>query len=227
MKSFNETEFQKSLIALSSADFEKKIYERFPSFFKGGKNSISLGIDKNDPMFWGLEIGPGWYPLLWSLCEDLEVIVKPYNVKFSFTQVKEKYGGLRAYHESSLCENKVVFNLIEDIVDKYEEMSYHVCDATGRTYKYRIVSGSWHYACCFEAFVQKWGENSDMVKQTKEDLCNDIKLEYIYNAIKGRGKHTREFISTLAKNGILNEYLTEMEISKLVEYDFWLDYDKL
>ena len=222
MKNFNETDFQKELIALSREDFEKKIYTRFPAFF-----SYANLKDKSKPMFWGLEIGPGWFPLLWSLCEDLEVIVKPYNIDFKFEQIKEKYGGLRAYHESSLSDNKMAFNLIEDIVDRYEEWSYHICDETGRYYKQRIISGSWHYACCLEAFIKKHGENSDEVRRVKEDVCNQIKLEYIYNAISRKGKHTREFISTLAKNGILNDYLTEMEISKLVEYEFWLDYDKL
>lgn len=70
-------------------ELQNKLFQRFPNLF----------IERNLPMTqtcmcWGIETGNGWFNLIWNLCGKLE--------KFKglrFTQVKEKFGGLRVYYD--------------------------------------------------------------------------------------------------------------------------------
>ena len=45
-------------------------------------------------MHWGLECDDGWFGIIERLCRRLEEVAPP---GFKFTQVKEKFGGLRIY----------------------------------------------------------------------------------------------------------------------------------
>jgi hypothetical protein len=94
-------------------------------------------------MFWGLEVGDGWYDLIDTLCEALTYTystsvqvdeedgkrlgVKPYADSYYFcveppqviaTQVKEKYGTLRFYYREDY--NEEIMSLIE--TGKYPDL---------------------------------------------------------------------------------------------------------
>ena len=59
-------------------------------------------LDKYPRLFssnFDFSLGEGWYPLLHSLCSDLDAILQESKeeLNFSVTQVKEKFAGLRFY----------------------------------------------------------------------------------------------------------------------------------
>ena len=111
-------------------ELQQKLYEDFPSLFR----------DKDRPkeescMFWGLEIRDGWYDLMYTLCTELTE--SKYDV--TFAQVKEKFGGFRAY---IICKDMAA----QTIVDKYEELSYETCEECGNNGKSR--SSGWIKVLC-------------------------------------------------------------------------------
>ena len=76
-------------------------------------------------MAFGFECGDGWLPLLAKMFEDIDNVLS-YQEKenFRFTQIKEKFGGLRAYYEGGN-------NQVSAIVDKAEQDSYNTCEQCG------------------------------------------------------------------------------------------------
>jgi hypothetical protein len=143
------------------AELQQKIFDKYPKIFG----------DRTKPktescMFWGLEVGDGWYDLIDTLCEALtntystsveideedgkRLGIKPYNFKDEKTsyyfsveppqvkasQVKEKFGTLRFYHY--LEYNKDVVSLLE--TGKYPQLK-EACDRFSN-----YVDGIIHFA---------------------------------------------------------------------------------
>lgn len=73
-----------------------------------------------------MSVGPGWYPLIKELIEDLIALGWDKQV----TQVKEKYGTLRFYINGGTDE-------IHDRIEKAEADSAHICEETGKPGKLR------------------------------------------------------------------------------------------
>lgn len=65
-------------------ELEKILFEKFESFF---------------PKDFSIECDDGWYNLIYQICDYIESDIK-YNSspKIKFTQIKEKFGGLRNIH---------------------------------------------------------------------------------------------------------------------------------
>lgn len=77
-----------------------------------------------------MECGNGWYNLLDKGCyliqNRLEYLKKSGQpLSFSWTQIKEKFGGLRAYNYGS-------DEYIKGVVDTIESLSYNVCEVSGQ-----------------------------------------------------------------------------------------------
>jgi hypothetical protein len=119
-------------------ELQQKLFEKYPKIF----------ADRTKPktescMFWGLEVGDGWYDLIDTLCQALTYTystgvqvdeedgkrlgVKPYADSYYFcveppqviaTQVKEKYGTLRFYYREDY--NEEIMSLIE--TGKYPDL---------------------------------------------------------------------------------------------------------
>ena len=106
----------------------------------------------------------GWFKLFLQMCEDIkEPLVKAdYVDKFRFSQIKEKYGSLRAYTFGATEE-------VHNIIAKYEFLSQQVCCECGKPANVM----TYDYICpyCFEH-----------VKDSHENLDNctaiDIKTSY-------------------------------------------------
>ena len=70
--------------------------------FKDYKKLFEPPKIRNDPMkscmSWGFECGDGWAELLEDMFKEIQNYVVANKVKgFHFVQIKEKFGGLRAY----------------------------------------------------------------------------------------------------------------------------------
>jgi hypothetical protein len=67
----------------------------------------------------------GWYDLIRSLDAELSAIDPTYTIY----QIKEKFGVLRVYVESSASKKKI--EKMNQIIRKYELLSSTVCEITG------------------------------------------------------------------------------------------------
>jgi len=79
----------------------------------------------------GLEIGDGWHALLIRTLDKIREELKKNPIEyFRIIQVKEKFAGLRIYADYAN-------NVIDDIIDKAEIESMHICDVCGESGKVR------------------------------------------------------------------------------------------
>lgn len=103
-------------------------------------------------MMWGLDCGDGWFDLIWETCEKLKPMVSD---DFRFSQVKEKYGGLRMYwnDNSKAFRPPGHWDKISKIISKAEEKSETICELCGKPSTIRRTESDWLYNCCNEC----WG----------------------------------------------------------------------
>lgn len=66
-----------------------------------------------------------------QMCEEIKkVLIKGgYLYDYRVVQVKEKFGGLRWYDNGAPSS---IYRELQDIINKYEEISYHTCICCGR-----------------------------------------------------------------------------------------------
>lgn len=194
---YNETDFQKKLIAMSRDEFDKFMCEKFPILFAQRNQSPTETC-----MYWGFDVGQGWYPVLHEMCEKLMLICDAYNWRIEFVQIKEKYGSGRFYFQSmgpndeiDSTKSEVIENLITDIIHNAEEISRYICAETGKWYDDTISLGGWVYDCCAEAIIEREPERKEAVeaalarlnkiKKIKNSLywCKDEALDQILTSI--------------------------------------------
>jgi len=95
----------------------------------------------------GLEVNEGWLSLIWDMCEHLLASREAIGVPISeenplhFTQIKEKFGTLRAYATTSTEED-------ERIISMFEDMSQFVCSVCSKPGQ--IKGKHWLYVACDE-----------------------------------------------------------------------------
>ena len=113
----------------------------------------------------GVECGKGWYDLLTPIVEYVENYNKDKkdDKKIRFTQIKEKWGGLRVYVNFGTKE-------LFDLIDKAEEESYNVCEFCGTRENMGSTLSGWISSICLDCvknnvaksgFPTRWGRNSD------------------------------------------------------------------
>ena len=92
-----------------------KLFSKYPAQFSETGKSPS-----ESNMAFGIECGDGWYAIVAEVCravDDSEETVV-------WTQIKEKYGGLRMYHFGGS-------DFVEGVVRMAEHMSYRTCERCG------------------------------------------------------------------------------------------------
>ena len=98
-----------------SPELEKILYDDFNSLFANRDN-------RHSPMVFGIECGDGWHNIIRAACKEIaeHECLQP----FVFSQVKEKFGTLRLYHDGgdSFCDG---------VVEMAEAMSAVTCERCG------------------------------------------------------------------------------------------------
>lgn len=96
------------------------------------------------------ECGDGWYDLIHMAAEEMINRSKKDNKEYKFSQIKEKFGGLRLYFAPY---NEYLFGYLRAL----EDISYMICEVTGKKGKLRtkkIVNGeiinAWMQTLCDE-----------------------------------------------------------------------------
>lgn len=84
---------------------------------------------------------PGWVPLVARLLERIDPALAPEDRQsFRITQIKEKFGGLRCYHNGG-----VDIEMMVDAADEEAQRTCEVCGAPGRK-----RTGGWIAVRCDE-----------------------------------------------------------------------------
>jgi hypothetical protein len=106
----------------------KKLCKRYPFLIIHDWEDEPLGYE-----FTYLDDMPeGWKRAFGiDMCEDIKrVLVKAnYLYDYRIVQLKEKYGSMRLYSNGVPSS---IYRELEDIIDKYEKLSYHTCICCGR-----------------------------------------------------------------------------------------------
>lgn len=92
------------------------------------------------------DVGPGWAVLLTMLHVELESICPDYQV----TQVKEKWGGLRAYLDFSETTDPGAKRVAYTLVHLVEARSLNICEFCGRLGKNEANAHGWWQTLCPE-----------------------------------------------------------------------------
>lgn len=110
---------------------ENQLYTNFPSLFEYRNKKA----EENSLAAWGLECGKGWFFIINAVCFQIDQYEKNiqyriqnnlnYEYNFvKFTQIKEKFGGLRLYYNGG-------DDYVSGLVAMAETMSYKICEFCG------------------------------------------------------------------------------------------------
>jgi len=141
-----------------------KIFKRYPKLFAQKNNSI-----RETCMCWGIECGDGWLPLIHALCSQLQFdIDKNHYPQIEFTQIKEKFGTLRLYYETTQLNEKderleYKSGLQEGMISFAEQLSECICEHCGSNNDITQTDG-WITTICKECLEERErnGKNSTL-----------------------------------------------------------------
>lgn len=110
-------------------DRQQELFAEFPDLFALRHEPATVSC-----MAWGIECGDGWYDLLREACYLIQS-----DKQIQFTQVKEKYGGLRLYFLGG-------GDFEDGVVAMAERASYMICERCGS--RGRPNDGGWISTLC-------------------------------------------------------------------------------
>lgn len=155
-----------NLVSLSNEDFDKFVCQRFPLLFRDRFAPMNVTC-----MCWGLDVGQGWNQIIFDLCSELEPLVaklpEPARSSVCFSQIKEKYGTLRAYMTRSTDE-------MAWLISEAEARSARTCENCGMPGKLRY--GGWVSAQCDRCFLTSLAGN--VMEQCRYKAFPSKKLNY-------------------------------------------------
>lgn len=108
----------------------------------------------------GVECRKGWYELIIPIAEYIENYNKEHpenEYPMCFTQIKEKWGGLRVYVNYGTKE-------LFDMIEKAEDESYQVCETCGSREDVGLKFDGWYETMCHKCAVERAMKNSQFLK---------------------------------------------------------------
>ena len=162
-----------NLVNLTREEFDKQMCEAFPEIFQDRRKPMSQTC-----MCWGFDTGPGWYPLLYKICAQLNVIRKVTGIYPIADQIKEKFGGLRFYYHvtgpEKVEDGEIWGSIIKEIISKAEEDSYKICGSCGKFVRHKRIDLGWVYDMCSTCLIKEKPELAEQVKEwLKENAEED------------------------------------------------------
>jgi hypothetical protein len=81
--------------------------------------------------FWGFEVPATWYYAIEKLLKKSKWDAEKNNAFVVFDQIKEKFGGLRAYYHTKEGSNEHAWNIIDENIAYCEAIVDHTCSKCG------------------------------------------------------------------------------------------------
>ena len=107
-------------------ELERQLIQQFPEMFQGVKKPLRESL-----MGFGCECGDGWYGLIEQVCLDIKYLKTP----IEWTQIKEKFGGLRMYFRFLGYPKQAEVDEVYKVIDRAEEQSFKICEQCGEVGK--------------------------------------------------------------------------------------------
>jgi hypothetical protein len=136
-------------------EYENRIYNDFPEFFEAVK-SEKEGDCHTPQYLFGIEVGDGWFDLIYKLFSDLKkatiknvvayIGILPKDHYPQIFQIKEKLGGLCFYIDNATDEQY-------KLISKAQSDSYHICEICGKKGKLRRVD-DWLLTECKQCLIK-------------------------------------------------------------------------
>lgn len=109
-------------------ELERDLVDSYPDIFA----VYDIDPEANDtptPAFalYGFECGNGWYDIIDSLC----AYINRTDADVTVSQVKEKFGGLRFYHNGIQADSEREMHAVSGAIQQAQEMSFRVCETCG------------------------------------------------------------------------------------------------
>ena len=166
---------KETLINMTDEIYTRYMVQTYPSQFQ----NISRPMTETC-MCWGFEIGPGWRPILDSLCAKLVEIEKIGGPTVIFDQIKEKFGSACFYNSVILANTgmkdetvKLWGEICDDLVSYHEQECDRIDDVTGEWCNPldKIIISGWYYGCTAKGYL------SHLQRKFKEDIANGVLAE--------------------------------------------------
>lgn len=120
-------------------ELEKKLYEKYPQFFEDRTKPPTESL-----MCFGCDHGDGWFNIIESVCQLIDQHIKrggwKHETPYKFSQIKEKFAGLRIYANMD-------DEYVRGVIDMSESMSFETCEICGEKGE-RYHSGMWVKTLC-------------------------------------------------------------------------------
>lgn len=113
------------------------------------------------------ECGEGWYPIIDNMCYQIQrnferkSKVNPEIEQPEFVQIKEKFGGLRAYTNGHDEYTDAIINMAES-------MSVFTCENCGNLGKTRVI-GTWFTTYCQICADKVYKRNENVEAKNEEE----------------------------------------------------------
>ena len=150
-------------------ELQNRLFAKYPDLFYQKNLDMTRTC-----MCWGVDTGDGWYNILNQMCTAIVAHQKhKKDLPVSFAQIKEKFGGLRAYFDGG-------DDYVEGVVDMAERMSYVTCETCGAPGKERGTGWINTYCdACNKEKIKHWAEvtNTIALRGRLMGLSSDVKAK--------------------------------------------------
>ncbi|MFZ2539307.1 MAG: hypothetical protein WAX04_10450 [Oscillospiraceae bacterium] len=108
----------------------------------------------------GFECGDGWFEILYALCFKINHLCEQNpELTFKATQVKEKFGGLRFYHQTNALKlSQSLDDAIDKLIDEAAASAAKTCEMCGCESEIRSIGGWYTTKCkpCQDAWNKRY-----------------------------------------------------------------------
>lgn len=131
-------------------ELEQQLVEEYPELYRWYDEDPE-SIDGPAPPLatFGFTVGDGWYDLLDALSNRLVLL----EVDVEVVQVKEKFGGLRFYHNGISADDERRIYQASGAIQMAEEMSFKICEDCGNSGEIRTTG--WYRTLCDDCWSEE------------------------------------------------------------------------
>ena len=109
--------------------------------YRTNAHAINVMVNYEEP--WGDEVGVGWALIVMKCHRELQHLDPGYRI----AQIKEKFGGLRYYFDSSVPYDSITYDIMRCVVNESEAQCARTCELCGAEGTLRN-NGGWYKTLC-------------------------------------------------------------------------------